>query len=453
MISLPRTVASLVLGSFAFLFHTGTAAAQYAVDGWDTRTTAARADWQQRAVAGSRAQPATAMVAAPGQAELTDYRYSPPAYQQAPANRVAMTPRFGGYRRTAMVPGGPSAPPGAEVIPPGPQVVDPPTAEGSAVFTGTPQPADPPVFGDPGASMMGSCTGGSACGSCGPCCETCDQCDDCFCVCLGGVLHWLLQDSCVFAGITAFKGPFDTGRNGNFGFAEGINMGAPIGGPWPIGFQLGFEATQSDFASDEQIAAVGPGRSNRQQLFFTAGLFQRAPCGGLQWGMAFDLLRDSYFDSANLRQIRSESSWMFADGRNEIGYAGTYDVGGDRVTNAFFFGNADIRPTDMYAGFYRRHFETGGEGKVSVGATGRGQVVLGGELRVPLGKSWALENRIGYIIPNRSIANTGQFEEAWGLGMNLVWYPGRRAVCAGQSCYRPLLSVADNATFMSRLAR
>ena len=46
------------------------------------------------------------------------------------------------------------------------------------------------------------------------------------------------------------------------------------------------------------------------------------------------------------------------------------------------------------------------------------------------------------------VADGGQVRETWGVAMNLVWYPGRSARCVGESCYRPVLNVADNSQFM-----
>lgn len=42
----------------------------------------------------------------------------------------------------------------------------------------------------------------------------------------------MLRDLTVFGGVHGFKGPLDQGRNGNFGFHEGVNLGGPLGDPW-----------------------------------------------------------------------------------------------------------------------------------------------------------------------------------------------------------------------------
>jgi len=194
--------------------------------------------------------------------------------------------------------------------------------------------------------------------------------------------------------------------------------------------------------------------ATRNQIFATAGVFKRAPCGGLQWGVVFDYLHDSYFytyyadQSADLKEIRSETSLVGPCG-NEIGFAGTYAIGGReidrRVRN---LQNLQLNPTDLYAFFYRRQFEGGGEGRIWAGLTGKADGVLGADLSVPLGRSWALENRITYLIPKQGHGEEGQLAESWGLSIQLVWYPGRHVTCARSSCYRPLLSVADNASFL-----
>jgi hypothetical protein len=45
-------------------------------------------------------------------------------------------------------------------------------------------------------------------------------------------------------------------------------------------------------------------------------------------------------------------------------------------------------------------------------------------------------------------ANAGHVNEAWGIGINLVWYPGARAYQELANPFRPLFNVADNATMI-----
>ncbi len=185
----------------------------------------------------------------------------------------------------------------------------------------------------------------------------------------------------------------------------------------------------------------------RRQYFATAGLFRRADaCGGFQFGVAYDYLHDIYYQSADLQQIRSQTGYVIDD-VYEVGYYGAYGVGTDRV----FDGKLD--PTDMFVLFVRRNFENGGDGRLWGGATGNGDGLLGVDLWVPLGKGFALENRVNYMIPKEGRGDVARTRESWGLVAQLVWYPGQNARCQQKNPYRPLFNVADNSLFMvDRLA-
>lgn len=310
-----------------------------------------------------------------------------------------------------------------------------------------PIPAGEPL--SPIDDYSGGYQPGATCHDCGS--GGCNNCDDGW-ECRGGGCYpglgvgaagYVLRNASLFAGVHGFKGPVDMGRNGNFGLHAGVNMGAAVGSGFDIGYQLGFMAVQSNFSGDQLSPS---GREDRDQFFFTGGFFKRSPCGGLQWGVVFDIQHDRYYSRLDLQQIRQETSLVFPNG-NEIGYMGIYGLDGDTyrqsAENAIWFD-----PTDMYAVFLRRQFELGGEGRIWGGISGWGDGVFGAELRVPLGNSWAIENRINYLIPKEGHGANAQRQEAWGVAIQLVWYPGRNAACESQNCYRPLLSVADNSTFM-----
>jgi hypothetical protein len=166
----------------------------------------------------------------------------------------------------------------------------------------------------------------------------------------------------------------------------------------------------------------------------------------------FDYMHDSYFDKADLQQIRSETSIVFADGVSEIGYWGAYGISRQQLqmihtdpTSLLTF-----RPNDIFAGFYRRHFSGGGQGRVWLGGTGAGQAIVGGEATVPLGTSWSLENNFAYVIPKNSPSAGGQPQETWSVSISLVWYPGRPARTVFRDPYQPLFGVGDNSAFLVR---
>ncbi|MBN2581254.1 MAG: hypothetical protein JXB10_19895 [Pirellulales bacterium] len=323
-------------------------------------------------------------------------------------------------------------------------------------------------YGQPGGCSGDGCSGmDPGCGDCGDYCDCGDCMEDCgeYCPpCFGPFFCWGPRNLAIFAGVQGFKGPRDRGRNGNFGFNEGVNWGAPLGDPWGCGYQLGFAALQSNFSGD-QVGLFAPTNPNntartadRHQYFFTAGLFRRADPGGLEWGVVFDLLHDTYYDKTDVKQIRTEFGWQLSE-CCEIGYSGAYRLGSDTIADSFgrdIDGKLDA--TDQFVGFIRRYFENGGEGRIWGGATGDGDGLLGADCWLPLGRGFALQNSFNYLIPklfrgndanpNTGVQTGGQIEESWNLSINLVWYPGKSAQCMSTSCYRPLLPVADNGQFM-----
>jgi hypothetical protein len=346
--------------------------------------------------------------------------------------------------------------------------------EQGTIVEGTPMPAHPGAQLQPmpageimyeGSPMQsGGC---SSCGIDGGCDDGCDPCNAC-CYDDGGCgllcMPWWRRMS-LFGGVQGFKGPADFGVNGNFGFYEGLNFAGALG-CCDIGYQFGAAAAQSNFwgftergAVNNDNAVFATADGGRDQAFFTGGFFKRVACAGVQWGVVFDLQHDNFYDHADLKQIRSETSFVFPNGC-EIGYFGAYNIGGDVIQqriqlaeNREFVRSVGLQPTDMFVGFIRKRAAMGGEGRVWAGATGYGDGIVGAEVRVPLGGSFALENRANFLIPNRNDSQTNRREESWGLLIMLVWYPGRDASCAMQSRWQPLFGVADNSTFMVQSSR
>jgi hypothetical protein len=312
------------------------------------------------------------------------------------------------------------------------------------------------VFAQQGASCGAD---GGDCGECGECVQDCPWMNGC------GLGPRVLG---IFGGVHGYKGPRDHGLNGNFGFQEGVNYGAPLGDPWGCGYQLGFQALQSNISgstptvtNQNNNSTLNSVTADRHQYFFTAGIFRRAENAGWQWGVVFDLLNDTYVQKSDLKQIRTETGYLFNE-CNEIGYSGAYGVGGDNVNGTYFGRTIDgqLDPTDQFVIYFRRYFENGGDGRIWGGMTGHGDGLFGADAWLPLGGSWALQNNFNYLIPKGSRGsvfnqNDGQLEgaqvkETWSVAINLVWYPGRSSKCLGTSCYRPLLNVADNSLFMVR---
>jgi hypothetical protein len=420
-------------------------------DGW--QGVSGKSAWEQRVLKRPQAaQPDADQMAAPRRVVQP---VQPAAAQAPPSRRVAQgwsPARGSGPLLVAQ-----AVPPDIEVVPPPEeQLPGNPGNPGNSGSPRNPGPAVEEIFTP--APLMDVNPGNAApagpgwddgddCAQCDPCSE-CDECDegghmlrrcrhDCFMA--------LLRNVTFFAGVHGFKGPVDRGQNGNFGFHEGLNFGAPLGDPWDCGFQLGFQGVHSNFSGSQPINNDG---NSRDQVFFTGAVFHRAVCGLLQGGVAFDYVHDNYYESADLKQLRSETSLVF--GRvHEIGYWGSYSISRDRfILNG---GRIELlQPNDVFAAFYRRHFTGGGQGRVWVGATGAGEGVLGAEATIPLGTSWALENNFIYLIPKHGLALGGQEQEAWSVSISLVWYPGRSSRCVFQNPFQPLFGVADNSVFLVR---
>jgi hypothetical protein len=426
--------AAVLLGGMAFGAMCGSLPAQTWQPKWqqaDSGTTSS--DWDQRVLKqATPSQPSTSQWSAGGYSQpVGSYQVAQrPSYDGNSFGTVSM-PAEPGVTTSPSPRGGPA---GAEPIPtPGPMQFEPMAQDGAFAGGGCPNCGGP-----------GGCDSCEACGSCdqcgGPGCgQGCDFGWEVFDGHCGNVLRGLS----VFAGVDGFKGLLDHGTNGDFGFNEGVNIARPLGDPWGCGYQLGVNFVQSDFSGAPPITVnnVTYNADFRRQYFATAAIFNRALCGGLQWGVAYDYYQDNFYQTINLQQIRTEIGWV-CDSCNEIGYYGAYGV------NSYQGIEGKLIPTDMFLIYGRHTFENGGEGRIWGGVTGEGDGLLGANLWVPLGRGFALENRIMYLIPKQGTGTTAEPRESWGLVAQLVWYPGQNASCQQHNPYRAMFNVADNSLFM-----
>jgi hypothetical protein len=280
-------------------------------------------------------------------------------------------------------------------------------------------------------------------------CGDCGSCYDCGAfgsALFAGIAH-VATNLNYFGGVHGFKGPTDMGRNGNFGFNYGMTWGSPLGDPWGLGYQVGVGVVHSNFTGD-QVVDLFSG-DHRDQVFFTSGIFRRAMCGGIQWGVVYDLMRDSYRDNTTTGQIRTEIAFS-RPGCRDFGFYGAFGANSDRMTLPLVdrvITEVDVSPIDIYSLFYRRYFTGGGIGRVWAGFTGEGDGVFGADATIPIGTSWALENSFTYLAPQDS-GTARQERETWGVFIRLVWYPCRQATCEINDPYTPLMPVANNTNML-----
>jgi hypothetical protein len=297
---------------------------------------------------------------------------------------------------------------------------------------------------DPGCGMVDpGCGMEAACGIAEPDCGI-DGCGAgvnagsdfwCFPVCLPRI-----RDVQVWAGVHGFKGPrdsptFDGAGDGNFGFQEGANIGgrAPlVGRLFPqLSYQLGYQAVQSQLFGNSDGAT-----SDRTQDFITGGVFRRVNAG-IQYGVVADWMRDSLQTHEDFTQLRYEISLKSAQGR-EFGFWGASHLNTKEVDGTSF------QTVGQYCGFFRCRFGDGGALRFWGGATDDSEGLFGGDFIAPLNNRWSLQSGFNFLIPDLEPGSEAAREEAWNIGMNLVWHYGCRAKQTQTSRHSPVFSMADN---------
>jgi hypothetical protein len=265
------------------------------------------------------------------------------------------------------------------------------------------------------------------------------------------------RDFTASVGVTGFTNPADLGLGGNFGINEYLNFAMPLWNAFGLGWQVGARGVQSNFDRATIATAGDPvARGGRDQVFITTGLFTRAFEGrGLQGGVVWDFLNDSYFEEVDMAQLRGELSYVW--GFHEFGFWGSFAT--NSASSSFLRSRASTtiaETLDMYCGFYRLQFGDANELKVWGGGTHQGGGIVGSILRAPLTRSWSLESTFTYVTPNttRSVDLDGKGtlstyqDGAWNVSCNVVFYPAGRSRRSLASPYRPLFEVADNGSMI-----
>lgn len=277
------------------------------------------------------------------------------------------------------------------------------------------------IVGNDGTYIEGGFDGGG--------CDTCGM-DSCCCD-----TSWLWENLTIFGGVESFRNVFDFGTNANFGFHEGVNWAVPLIDCWGVGFQFGFQTTQTnlDGSFDDE-------NDSRNQWFVTTGFFKRQHCDfGWQGGMVVDWLHDEYFESFDLAQLRPELSYVIARD-HDIGFWATIGVNQDQ----------DLEALDMYAFFIRRQFCNGAVARFMAGWTGESNALLSIDATAPLTQTLALQVGALYLMPRNDLEEplVPVEDETWGLAIRLVWTPGWKTPCSSRNPYRAMFNVADNNTMV-----
>lgn len=283
--------------------------------------------------------------------------------------------------------------------------------------------------------------------------------------CDGRICRWLrrlgkpyygwrwYRDFTASAGVTGFQNEDDFGTLGNFGVNEYLNWSMPLWNAFGIGWQVGVRGVQSNF----HRSTIGTlSRNNREQTFVTTGFFTRAFKGrGLQGGVVWDYLHDSYFENINVAQVRSELSYVW--GYHEFGFWGAQNVAEEGIG---FIPTAEGSSENLYTAFYRLQFGDANEWRVWGGSTATQAGIVGSSIRAPLSKSLAIEGTFTHLFPGRHEQYTlnppgggapiqiNAQPKSWNVSINIVYYPARRARRSLASPYRPLFDVADNGSLI-----
>ncbi len=317
------------------------------------------------------------------------------------------------------------------------------------------------ILGEPGCAVGCSdgCCGECADGVCG-CGDACcgDAVGGCGDACCDDSVHWPqavfgcdergcvpilwappIKEVVFFGGVQGFKNPLDGDRDGgNFGFNEGFNVGGKMAWlPWPgLGYQWGYRATQNQLSGDSNTMSD----DSHSQHFVTAGLFQRSRLG-LQYGVVWDMLNDERQGANNFSQVRGEISFRGFENR-ELGLAFAAN-GNSQVVNGTTYQSAD-----QFLLFYRINGRQGGECRAFAGFSGDSEAIIGSDFHTPLTNRWSLEGNWAYLIPDSGNNGSAAGEEAWNIGMQLVWHYGCRAKSWHTRPYRPMFGVANNASLI-----
>jgi hypothetical protein len=267
----------------------------------------------------------------------------------------------------------------------------------------------------------------------------------------------ILRNGEYFAGATSFQSAlFSTpgvtsgalSKDCSHGFYEGFNFGGPLCRLTCGVFsgQFGLRATQSNFNGNEFTT------DDRNQLFLTTGFYRRVDYG-LQMGVVVDYLRDDWFTTSEVAQIRGDLGWVYPSG-STFGFrfgANVEDDTTDGTFNNVAFTNLLTTTTDNYRFYYRCEPPQGGFCDGYIGWTDQNQTIIGLDFDYAVRERAALQAGFTYFLNNDGVPANSGFQggnqgEAYNFYVGFVLRP--RGSGHYRSYDRPLFSVADNGTML-----
>ena len=95
-------------------------------------------------------------------------------------------------------------------------------------------------------------------------------------------------------------------------------------------------------------------------------------------------------------------------------------------------GGVDVfQASDQYLLFYRYHGCNGGEGRFFAGCNANSDGLLGADMLIPVGDRFSVTGGFEYLIPERAKWRRRRQQEAWNIGLGLVWHWD----CQARKCF------------------
>jgi hypothetical protein len=264
----------------------------------------------------------------------------------------------------------------------------------------------------------------------------------------------MFENLSLFIGLDGSKQPQDLGINANMGARFGLNWGFQLSQSDKLGAQVGIATNLSDAAVHvlDQIE----GTSRRAQVYVTAGIFQRT-ARRINWGLAYDMLFQDYFDTVRLGQWRGQVGYAFND-RHEMGAWVTKGVEG---ADAMMISTpVRLDPISQLNGYSTHTWPSNARTTVWVGfAAGHTNMVwllppdtesgriltYGAELHMPLSDRFAVTGAANFLTPTAS----GTVDAYLGV----VFYPGKQGMQRAPATFSPLQSVGNSPMFPVNVRR